>query len=214
MRHQPHLYLPGAWFDAFLPVPESTRSHLTKVLRLPEGAVVTYGDGRGMVGTGMWRGTSVERGDESTVEEPTPHLTIAVAPPRARDRQRIIVEKLQELRVSRLAWLRTERGQGRPPSLERAASWAIGAFEQSRGSHLITIEEVALDDVHDGIAASADGAERLVDVARSDRVVVAIGPEGGFSPSELGHFTIHANLGSSILRTDTAAVVAAAAIRC
>lgn len=214
MRHQPHLYLPGAWSDALLEVPESARSHLTKVLRLAEGTTITYGDGSGAIGVGTWRGMAVERGDESIVEEPTPHLTIAVAPPKARDRQRIIVEKLQELRVSCLAWLRTERGQVRPPNPERAASWAIGAFEQSRGSHLIRITEVALTDLRDGIAASVDGAERLVDVAPWDRVVVAIGPEGGFSPSELGHFTIHANLGPSILRTDTAAIAAAVAIRC
>ncbi|HSJ71655.1 MAG TPA: RsmE family RNA methyltransferase [Acidimicrobiia bacterium] len=214
MRHQPHLYIPGAWSDALIQVPESTRSHLTRVLRLPEGAVVTYGDGKGAIGTGTWRGLAVERGDESIVEELTPHLTIAVAPPRAKDRQRLIVEKLQELRVSRLSWMRTERGQVRPPNADRAASWAIGAFEQSRGSHLIAIEEVALTDLDDGIAASADGAERLVDVATSDRVVVAVGPEGGFSPSELEHFTIHANLGPSILRTDTAAIAAAAVIRC
>ncbi len=214
MRHQPHLYLPGAWPAEVIEVPESTRSHLTRVLRLPVGATITYGDGMGAIGVGTWRGGEVERGDESIIEEPTPHLTIAVAPPKARDRQRMIVEKLQELRVSRLAWLPTERGQARPPNPERAASWAIGAFEQSRGSHLITIEEVALTDLGNGIAASAEGSERLVDVAPSDRVVVAIGPEGGFSPSELGHFVIHANLGPSILRTDTAAIVAAAAIRC
>lgn len=214
MRHQPHLYLPGAWSDALIGVPESARSHLTKVLRLPEGATITYGDGRGVIGVGMWRVSAVERGEESIVEEPTPHLTIAVAPPRARDRQRIIVEKLQELRVSCLAWLRTERGQVRPPNPDRAVSWAIGAFEQSRGSHLIRIEEIALADLGDGIAASADGAERLVDVTPSDRAVVAIGPEGGFSPNELGHFSVHATLGPSILRTDTAAIAAASLIRC
>ncbi len=214
MRHQPHLYLPGVWSDPLLEVPDTVRSHLTKVLRLPEGSTVTYGDGTGAIGVGTWRGTVVERGEESVVEEATPHLTIAVAPPKAKDRQRTIVEKLQELRVTRLVWLRTERGQVRPPNPERAASWAVGAFEQSRGSHLMTIDEVAISDLGGGIAASADGADRLADVASPDRVVVAIGPEGGFTPTELAHFAIHANLGPSILRTDTAAIAAAATIRC
>lgn len=42
-----------------------------------------------------------------------------------------------------------------------------------------------------------------------DRVWLGVGPEGGFTDTELSHSPVHFSLGSGILRTETAAVVAA-----
>jgi 16S rRNA (uracil1498-N3)-methyltransferase len=52
---------------------------------------------------------------------------------------------------------------------------------------------------------------------RPDFVVLAVGPEGGFSPAEAGRFTaagfVPLVMGNTILRTETAALYGAAAVR-
>ena len=56
-----------------------------------------------------------------------------------------------------------------------------------------------------GTLAEPDGDDLTLAVT-----TVFIGPEGGWTPNELGLIASHVNLGKSILRVETAAVVAAA----
>ena len=211
MRHQPHLWLPGPWNDGTIAVTDDATRHLTKVLRYPIGGPVTYTDGEGVVGTGEWTGSAVLRGAETSSERLTPVVTIAVAPPKSRDRQRTIVEKLQELGVAHLVWLETEHGEGRPPKPERSAAWVTSAVEQSRRTWRMTIATARLADLEDPIMA--DSADQELPDAYGDRsaVTVAIGPEGGWSADERATSTVGVRLSDGVLRTDTAAIVAAAA---
>ena len=212
MRHRPHVFVPGDWPADLIPIPPSAAAHLRKSLRMQPGSAVSYTDGSGNVGEGLWTGDAIERGSETVVPAPKPSVTVAVAPPKSKDRQRFIVEKLQELGVAELLWMSTQHGEGRPPSALRAEAWAISALEQSRGAHLIAVGEASVSDVVErgAVACAASGALSIADCRGPDEVTVAIGPEGGFAPDELAGFERVASLGGNVLRTETAAIVAAA----
>ena len=129
------------------------------MLRIGTGArTVTYTDGRGRVGRGEYRAGEVTRGEESTVGRPSA-LSMAVAPPAGRDRCRFLVEKVAELGIARLRWLRTRHGEGKPPSIEKVRTLAIGALEQSRGAWLTETEGemVGLGELERPLAIAAPG---------------------------------------------------------
>lgn len=208
MRHRPHVYCPPPWNGDVLVVDDSATRHLSVVLRLREGAPVDYTDGMGIVGAGTWVGHGIERGGESMVPRPISGLHLAVAPPKARDRQRFIVEKTQELGVPRLSWIRTERTEGRPPSDDKASAWAIGALEQSRGAWSMAIDEASLEDIHGAIVATQGGVP-MADIPHAESAVIVVGPEGGLTDEEESSFTLRVRLAPTVLRTETAAIVAA-----
>ena len=213
MRHRPHLWIEGPWTEADLAVADATSDHLRRVLRFSGGEAVSYTDGAGGFGIGEWNGMAIVRGTESEVERPPLLVTLAVGPPKAKDRQRFIVEKAQELGVQRLVWLSTDYGQGRPASDKKMSAWARGSLEQSRGAWLLEIERDALlSSLHAPIMLDVDGAQSLASIDVSSAVTLAIGPEGGFSASELASDGATAYLPTNILRTDTAAIVAVATV--
>ena len=143
MKHRPHLWVPRPWDTSTLPVGYETERHMTKVLRYPIGDPVTYTDGAGITGLGRWKGSAVERAEEATVPR-VRAVHLAVAPPKSRDRQRFIVEKLQELGAARLTWLTSDHGQGRRPKQQRCEAWVTSALEQSRGAWRMIVDDGSL----------------------------------------------------------------------
>lgn len=209
MGHVPHVCVLPPWNGDELTPPDAAAHHLTTVLRLDEGARLSYTDGSGRCGEGVWTGAHIARGAELTVPPPVA-LVIAVAPPRPRDRQRFLVEKLAEMGVAELVWLVSENGQGRPPQAGKASAWATAALEQSRGAYLMTVAGPSRwHDLDRPLAVAVPGAEARIPAGAT---TVAIGPEGGFSDPEIpGDATAFA-LGGPILRVETAAIVAAALV--
>lgn len=170
---------------------------------------MTYTDGHGTIGEGSWEDGTIRRGPETSVERPT-DLTIAVAPPKQKDRVRFIVEKAQELGVAALRWIETDHGEIRIPPPNRTQAWAVGALEQSRGAWLMEVDgPVALDTLGQVIACDASGmAPDAKSWAAVSGLPVAIGPEGGWSEAELAGFGSIVTLGPTTLRVETAVVVA------
>lgn len=204
--HFPHLFVEGPWDDDTLGVTRDQLHHLEKVLRLTPGELVSYTDGRGTVGKGGFEGGRITRDLEETVPRPN-QLTLAVPPPASRDRCRFLVEKLSELGVARLVWLSTNRGEGRIPHAGKATSWAVSALEQSRGGWLIEVgpKLASWDDLDRPLVVAVPGGGNEDFEVRT----VAIGPEGGLDPAEIPADAASIDLGSTILRVETAAVVAA-----
>lgn len=211
-RHVPHFLVPPPWGDE-LRLDDAQRHHLGRVLRLRPGALVTYTDGSGTIGTGRLTEDGIARGEEVAHPAP-PRLDLAVAPPQARERVRFLVEKVAELGATSLRWIRTTRTEGRPPAEAKARAWADAALAQSRGAWRLELGSTswaALADVP-GPLLVADPAGGVLGPDRLPATIV-IGPEGGLDPAEVPNRGDAVTLGGRILRTETAAMVAVALCR-
>ena len=206
MGHIPHLVIGAPWPDETLSLSVVQWRHLSKVLRMGRGDTISYTDGLGRVGSGRLGDKTVQRGDEHEVPRSL-HLTMAVAPPSNKDRQRFLVEKLAELGVPRLLWLKTEHGKHRVSPPARVFAWVLSAVEQSRGAWLMEVSSdlVGWDDLESPIAVCHPGGSKEISLPHT----VVIGPEGGFSEREIDLARTTWDLGSNVLRVETAAVVAA-----
>jgi 16S rRNA (uracil1498-N3)-methyltransferase len=211
--HVPDLDSPTVTLDS------EEAHHLIHVLRLREGAEVSLFDARGRAAKGRVLRIAVDLaqvevlGPEPSRESPL-QVTIAVAPPKG-DRASFLVEKLTELGVARIIPLETERGRS-GGNLERWRRIALEACKQSGRGRVPTIEPqrsvaTVLEDPG-RILAAHPGAPPL-SLRESTDVVVLVGPEGGWSETELAHIASRGatlfGLGPRTLRTETAAVAAA-----
>ncbi len=207
MGHVPHLLLPGPWTGKNIELSEEQRHHLERVLRIGEGESVGYTDGEGSIGNGRFLNGQVLRADEAQVPAPS-DLTVVVAPPDNKDRARFLVEKLAEMGAAELLFLDSRHGQGRSPSAEKARSWAVSGLEQSRGAWLMSTSDrlVDFDDINRPFVVCDRGGLRDTPFAWT----VVIGPEGGWAPGEVPEDATLWGLGDTVLRVETAALVAAA----
>lgn len=207
MGHIPHLLLDDSWASGQIEVSGEQKSHLERVLRLKAGSQVTYTDGLGTHGEGSYQGGQVLRGRESTVGRPSDLVVVAAAPDN-RDRARFMVEKLSELGVAELLFLETRHGQGRPPGEDRLRSWAVSGLEQSRGAWLMRTAGglVTFSSISGPFSVCDPSGTREAPRART----VVIGPEGGWAEDEVPDGVHRFDLGDTVLRVETAAIVAAA----
>ena len=159
-------------------------------------------------------------------------LTVACCPTKNNDRFEWFVEKATEIGVDRIVPVIGERSERKVYKTDRAFRIALSATKQSLKSRIPEIAEpVSVKDFicHSGLAPESlkliaycfEGDTRRISIQEALRsydgndVTVLIGPEGDFSPEEarlaLDHGYIPVHLGASRLRTETAAVMAAAA---
>ncbi|QDU20891.1 RsmE family RNA methyltransferase [Urbifossiella limnaea] len=148
-------------------------------------------------------------------------LELAVALPKG-DRGDFLVEKLTELGVSRFTPLVTERTivQPKEARLEKLQHAVIEASKQCGRNVLMRVAPLT---TWGAFLASADlpprrlilhtAVERMpLGAASAGGVVIAVGPEGGFTDAEVEAATgwARVGLGPRVLRVETAAVAAAA----
>ena len=187
--------------------------HVLRVLRVGAHEPVTVTDGHG-----RWRTCHIAdatfRAIGDVVAFPRDHVpcTIAVAVPK-RDRPEWLVQKATELGIDRIVFLHAERsvvrwdGERAERHRARLAAVAAEALMQSRRVWLPEIAGPfpAADVLPEGVAAEPGGRA----VAVTDRLI-AIGPEGGWTPDELALAQDRVELSDAILRIETAALVACA----
>ena len=186
--------------------------HLRRVLRLRSGSTVSLSDGAGKWVSGMLTDTAVQTLGEIHECEPPPPTTIVCAIPKG-DRPELIVQKLTEIGLSQLCFVGFERSVVRwdddrvvRQKLLRLNKIAREAAMQSRRAWLLNLQildTVSLIHQTDMCVAEPGGAE----LSPTCRAIV-VGPEGGLTPAELGLFTTAVGLGGTILRVETAAIVA------
>jgi 16S rRNA (uracil1498-N3)-methyltransferase len=153
-------------------------------------------------------------------------LTLATAIPKG-DRFDWLVEKATEIGVSRLIPLVTERSvvDPRGSKLERLRRTIVEAAKQSRRSRLMSLgapigwtEFVRSVSGHACLIARPDGLPpgRWPGLTGDRPIVLAVGPEGGFSSAEEKLAQDHGwqpiELSRHVLRIETAALVGCAAI--
>ena len=186
--------------------------HLRRVRRIADGGAVTVTDGRG-----RWRWCRLAAGalepDGEVVEllRPDPPITVAFALTKG-DKPDLVVQKLTELGVDRIVPFRAERSIVRwdpERSAGHHARWqtiARSALEQSRRCWAPDVLPVR--DVDDLVAMGAARVDRGGHPPSLARCVVAVGPEGGWSEAERERLDWAVNLGSHVLRAETAALTA------
>ncbi|MGA2209946.1 MAG: 16S rRNA (uracil(1498)-N(3))-methyltransferase [Acidimicrobiales bacterium] len=212
--------------------------HLATVLRLQSGEVVAVSDGAGRFrgcrvvaggGGGSGSGSGSPRRRErpatftlvldtevSTVARVGPQVTVGFSLAKG-DRTDWAVAKLSELGVDRIVPLLCERTAVRWGA--QAAAHQHGRLQRIARESSMQARRVWLPEVLEltplakaaallgGEVALAEPGGGLLSLATP---VVLVGPEGGFTDRELGMGLPRVTLGDTILRIETAAVVAGA----
>jgi len=211
---------------------EDEAHHLSRVLRLPEGGRVFVFDGAG----NEWECEIARAGKreaeltllrqlDDPVESPL-NLTLAQALVKG-DKLDWIVQKTTELGVARIVPLITDHSDIRRAEeradqrLQRWQRISMEAVKQCGRRRLVEIAEplkfeAFCETENAGLFFSERGGRALCEVAATipapDRINLCIASEGGWSDAEIKkaeeHGLVPVTLGSRILRTETAAIVA------
>ena len=158
-------------------------------------------------------------------------ITMAVALPKG-DRQKFLIEKLVELGVTNLIPLATTRSvaEVKPKVVDRIEKHVIEASKQCGRNFLmnvssqVSVSQLCKPDAQSKAAITQDARKLLahpydsaplasLSLDPSQPVAIAIGPEGGFTDSEVTSLTEAGweptRFGPTILRVETAAIAAA-----
>jgi 16S rRNA (uracil1498-N3)-methyltransferase len=216
-----------------LELPADSAHHALNVLRIRAGEEVTLFDGRGgeyaaRVSSIQKKRVHLEVQRHEAVERESPLHVVLVQGVSAGERMDFTIRKAVELGVAEIRPVLTASSVSRPKG-ERAASrqahWqriAISACEQCGRNTVPAVGEIR--DVPGGpfepdvlkLLLSPGAALSLSRTPAGKRYVIATGPEAGFSPAEEDRFVKAGfqpvGLGPRVLRTETAALAALAAL--
>lgn len=230
-RHR--FYLPNLQ-DAVVFLDKEESHHARRVMRIEVGQEVELFDGMGASASAKVLTTkpdlSLEIVERRFATAPLPHITLAVALPKG-DRASVLVEKATELGCDALVPLRTERSvvDPREGKLDRLHRIAVEACKQCGRPWLMRIEpptdlscllktlerdgsrKLIADTPPQGRTAGPHAADG------NGRVIVLIGPEGGWTDPERAAvasagFTAW-SFNAHVLRIETAALAALAILR-
>jgi 16S rRNA (uracil1498-N3)-methyltransferase len=231
----PRLYVDPARFgDDRIDVAGEDVRYLARVLRLRPGDELVLFDGAGHEARGRIarldrRQAQIEIQERLAAPPPLPARTLILAMPRA-DKVDLVVQKATELGVARIMLAQAERSApgGEAAAPGRVRRWEKIAREAARQSGRADVPLLAplqpLERALEGAPASAArllfweearGVRLRAELRAEDlagEVVVAVGPEGGFSRHEvdvaraIGYRVC--GLGPLTLRAETAALAA------
>lgn len=236
-------YLPPDRWDETRPVLDRAETHYARrVLRREPGDRIDIFDGRGRSASATLVGDT-DAGAELRLDEPRRHpppcpaVHLVQALPKGQ-KMDWIIEKCTELGVGEVQPVRTRHAVAQlsgPRAAKKRERWQGVALAAARQCGAVWVPEIGdIADLESRIAASTEadlllwcdlrpGAVPLRDILeprRSNpprRLRIVVGPEGDFAAEECEALAAAGgtpvNLGDSILRTETAAIFAAAAIR-
>lgn len=220
-------------------LPEASRQHLGRVLRLREGDSVTLFNGDGhdyparLVGAGPKLSAQILSRDHAAADEARLRITLVQALARG-EKMDWILQKTTELGVAGFVPVSSQRSEVRldgERAGKRVAHWrqvVISACEQSGRARIPSVAEprpllTAAADLDAAahplrLVLDPEGDLALGDLALNadTAIALAIGPEGGFDRVEIDQ--LHRlkwrrlRLGGRILRTETAGIAAIAAL--
>jgi 16S rRNA (uracil1498-N3)-methyltransferase len=237
-KRVPRVYFPDeipAHGECALP-PEQSH-HVSRVLRLTEGDALSLFDGHGneyqaTIERISKSAVTVRMGEPKAVDRESPLHVVLAQGISSGERMDYTVQKAVELGVAAIQPLTMERTVvhlDADRAAKRVAHWqgvVISACEQCGRNQVPPVYPVMTLPVwlgsHDRkasrITLAPDASMRLADLPRAaGPIVLLVGPEGGLAPRERADamaagFTA-ARLGPRVLRTETAAVAALAALQ-
>ncbi len=202
--------------------------HAVQVLRYTVGDEIhfTNGEGlrmRGVIESANKSGFQAIITESIAVERPA-ELHVLMAILKAGDRMEWACEKITELGATSLTLFQSDHGERGKVNIERMKKVALSAMKQSHGAWLPKIEVSTFKDAVETFAgidskhiAYCGEGEKVSMLTLHLPGAIMIGPEGDFSVKEmemthrLGWKSL--DLGKQILRSETAAVAVAAALR-
>ena len=218
-------------FAGEVPLDPVQARHARDVLRLGEGTAVEAFDDEGNVAKGtltfspdnvtLVKVDEITRRDEAAIR-----IIVASAIPKG-ERADWMVEKLSELGIASFIPLAAERSVTVPSGKSKFERWGRIATESAKQSRRIGVMAIeALTSVDELVAknkvgvvlSTASGTRPLIDALEefAGEVLLVVGPEGGWTDRELTKFSeagyVAAGLTASVLRTETAAIIAAAVV--
>ena len=215
---------------------EEDSKHCVRVMRMAEGDTIEVVDGNGTLYTCRITMAHPKRCAIEVLDKEvqTPHwghrIVLAIAPTKNLDRIEWLVEKCVEMGIDRIIPLRCHNSERTVLKTERLKKIMVAAMKQSLKATLPQLDEMmpleqVVAEPFEGTRCIAycdamlprEQRRTLADVYRpGSDVMVLIGPEGDFSPDEVQAATtagfIPVTLGESRLRTETAGLMAVAAI--
>jgi 16S rRNA (uracil1498-N3)-methyltransferase len=233
------LYVPGALQPGrALALPPQQAHHAARVLRLKAGDAVTLfnGDGAeyaGIIGHAARERVTVEVASRTEVDREAPLAVTLAQAISSGERMDYTLQKAVELGAAAIQPLTSSRSVVKldaERAERRLAHWrtvVAGACEQSGRNRIPPVAPVAAlsDWLAQPASAGGDAVALLLsprssiglrEVARPARAVLLVGPEGGFAADEESMATragyVAVRLGPRVLRTETAAVAALAAM--
>ena len=219
--------------DEYIEISDNKSHKISSVLRMKKGEKINIFDGKGnsqiMEIIELNKDKISLRRIYSIVkkQKKQPEVILAVSLIKL-SRFEIAIEKTSELGVSKIIPLITENTNDifvkriNNNRLDRMRNISISASEQCGNDFIseiespLTLEQImSLKDEDTGLILFYENLKEIknnsIDIKRFKKIIVLIGPEGGFSDEEfqnLQNKSIVLSLGEHILRTETAAICA------
>ncbi len=207
---------PSAFQDDLVELDQEARHHFQRVLRMDPGErfLALDGTGRGWVAELVdHRARLVEEFHQASEPQLRLDLYLALAKGERFDRA---VEKAAELGVARLLPITTERTQVKTPGRSKQQRWQrLAQAASALAGRMVCLEVLPPIDLSSALA-EASGGWFVTQGEPGPQVpperAIFIGPEGGFSPSEIEQARASSvclvGLGARNLRVETAATAA------
>lgn len=225
-------FLPNLDSDSF-EFSEEESKHCIRVLRKKKGDQITLIDGKGTEALGTIISDNPKKcsGQISKKIHHTPNrnyqLHIAIAPTKNFERIEWMLEKCIEIGVDEISFIETSNSERSKINLERCEKIAISAIKQSKQfylprihpiqsfqSFLVQTEAIKNKWIAWCESETTDYLSKQITSIENSQNIVCVGPEGDFTPQEIQlaqtHHFAPCSLGPNILRSETAAVLAAA----
>ncbi|MSP57468.1 MAG: 16S rRNA (uracil(1498)-N(3))-methyltransferase [Flavobacteriaceae bacterium] len=204
--------------------------HAIGVLRYSLGDGIWFTDGfgkryYGIISVSTKTGFQVEI-KQTVLVDPLPGIHVFMAILKSRERMEWAVEKCSELGVNSFTFFHADRGERAKLNVDRMNKVAISSLKQSHGAWITNVAVLGFDAIcrvglssplfHKYIAFCSD-SKKISPPEIQYPMALLIGPEGDFSTREIeisnANNWIPLHCGNQILRSETAVVSVAAALR-
>ena len=215
-------YEPDLLESNFLSEMES--KHCVKVLRKKAGDVIHVIDGKGNLIEAEVKVAHHKKCEltildvQKEFEKRNYFLHLAIAPTKNMDRIEWCIEKAVEIGVDEISFLKCENSERSVVKLERIDRIVVSAMKQSLKAYKPKVNEIesfktfvsTCTNMVKLIAHLEEADKKYISNFEGDDYCMLIGPEGDFSPQEIGMAIDSGfqsvSLGASRLRTETAGV--------
>ncbi len=198
--------------------------HCIKVLRKKEADKIFFTDGCGNLFSSIIKKIKKHSCELDNIEkiksiQKKKNIEVAVSIIKSQNRLEWMVEKLSEIGISEISFVLSENSEKKNLKYNRLKKKTISALKQCNSLFITQIKElVQLEDylkqtsnIKNKFFADLNSNNIFKKPINKEKSIILIGPEGDFSNTEkdliLKNNYKSISLGSSILRTETAAIV-------